>query len=172
MKTETLLWLLPIIFMFHDFEEIIMMKAWLGKNADEAASRFPFLSKLLSKQKKLSTAAFALEVAEEFILISIITFFAVEQELHALWTGLLLVFFLHLIMHVGQFVVYRKYVPVIITSILSIPYCIYALAFISGYVNWASVLFLSLILLVAAILNLRFCFWLGGKFQKIMDEHL
>jgi hypothetical protein len=32
MKIETLMWLLPIIFMFHDFEEIIMMKIWLKKN--------------------------------------------------------------------------------------------------------------------------------------------
>ncbi|MDP4275535.1 MAG: HXXEE domain-containing protein [Bacteroidota bacterium] len=171
MKIETLLWLLPIVFMFHDFEEIIMMKAWLDKNADKVASQFPFISKLLFKQKNLSTAAFALEVAEEFIIISIITFFAVEWDLYSLWTGLLLVFFIHLILHVVQFIVYRKYVPVIITSILSIPYCIYAIISISGYVNWTTVLFLSPILLVAVILNLRFCFWLGEKFQKILEPH-
>lgn len=171
MKIETLLWLLPIVFMFHDFEEIIMMKAWLDKNADKVASRFPFISKLLFKHKNLSTAAFALEVAEEFIIISTITFLAVEWESYTLWAGLLLVFFIHLLMHVGQFVAYRKYVPVLVTSILSIPYCIFAIISISGYVNWTTVLFLSPILLVAVILNLRFCFWLGEKYQKILEPH-
>ena len=35
MKIETILYLLPLVFMLHDFEEIVMMKSWLARNAAE-----------------------------------------------------------------------------------------------------------------------------------------
>ncbi|MCA9906905.1 MAG: HXXEE domain-containing protein, partial [Anaerolineae bacterium] len=34
-------------------------------------------------------------------------------------------FSLHLIVHIAQWLIYGKYVPVIITSILALPYCLY-----------------------------------------------
>ncbi|SES45647.1 HXXEE domain-containing protein [Psychrobacillus sp. OK032] len=31
-KIQTLIWLFPILFIFHDFEEIIMLENWINNN--------------------------------------------------------------------------------------------------------------------------------------------
>ncbi|MBI2332821.1 MAG: HXXEE domain-containing protein [Chloroflexi bacterium] len=71
MTLDTLLWLLPAVFMFHDFEEIIMVRPWLQKNTPLLRERFPKLAeRVLPQLESLSTSAFALAVAEEFILLT------------------------------------------------------------------------------------------------------
>jgi hypothetical protein len=128
MKTETIMWLLPIVFMIHDFEEIIMMKPWVTKNSAFIASRFPRLAaRMLGHFEGLSTSAFALAVLAMFLLVSTVTLISVELELYALWAGVLIGFLVHLLVHIGQFIVVRRYVPVVITSIIAAPYCVWAL---------------------------------------------
>lgn len=71
---KVMVWLFPILFMFHDFEEIIFMQSWINKNRNYLTHRFPVLSKkLFSHFDQITTSAFSLGVAEEFIIISIIT---------------------------------------------------------------------------------------------------
>jgi hypothetical protein len=128
MKTETIMWLFPIIFMIHDFEEIVMMRPWLEKNRTYLSGRFPRLAaRMLAHFEGLSTSAFALAVAVMFLIVSAATLIAVELDLYALWAGALIGYFLHLIIHIVQFLVFRRYVPVVITSIVTAPYCVWAL---------------------------------------------
>jgi hypothetical protein len=42
-KIETLMWSLPIVFMFHDFEKIIMFKPWINENRVSLTKHFPKL---------------------------------------------------------------------------------------------------------------------------------
>ena len=157
MKMETLMWLLPVIFMFHDFEEIILMKPWFAKNSRDLQQRFPLVaSRLLPHFESLSTSSFAL---------------AVERELYALWTGVLLVFFFHLIVHLLQFALYRKYVPVITTSLLSIPYCLFALYFLNSHnvMDWSNITRWTIIAAVVAVSNLVFVHWLAARFEKWLN---
>jgi len=42
---STIIWLLPIVFMIHDFEEIIFFKSWMNKNKDYLIEKFPKISK-------------------------------------------------------------------------------------------------------------------------------
>ena len=128
MDLQIIILLLPIIFMIHDFEEIIFFKKWINDNEFELTHRFPKLSKkLLPHFKNISTESFAVGVAEEFLLISIISVFAVINEKYELWYGILVGFFIHILIHIIQWLIYRKYTPSIITSILVLPYCFYAL---------------------------------------------
>ena len=64
--------LLPIVFMLHDFEEIIMFRPWLSRNRDELKTRFPRFEAFLTKRGffDYSTSAFALAVCHEFVLLS------------------------------------------------------------------------------------------------------
>lgn len=168
MKIETIMWSLPVIFMLHDFEEIIMMKPWLTRNANELRRRFPVLaSRLLPHFECLSTSSFALAVAEEFLLLSMLTFLAVEFELYALWAGILLTFFVHLIAHLVQFALYRKYVPVIFTSLASGPYCLLALYFMNDHhaLDWTDVAGWTIIATVIGLINLVFVHRLAARFQ-------
>jgi hypothetical protein len=51
-----------------------------------AAERFPSLAtRVLPHLERLSTSSLALAVAEEFLLLSAVTYFAVEYRLYAGW---------------------------------------------------------------------------------------
>jgi hypothetical protein len=114
--------------MFHDFEEIIFFKSWMNKNGDYLAKRFPKLSKrFLFRLSNLSTPAFALAVAEEFVLLSLITLGSVLFNNYWLWLAAFMGFFVHLLAHLVQWVVLKRYIPAICTSFLSLIYCAYAL---------------------------------------------
>jgi len=126
MDIKLLIALLPVVFILHDFEEIIMFKPWLEKNRDEVKRRFPRIDKTLSKyHDHLSTSAYAVAVLNEFLIIAFITYVSLYFDSYHWWFGALMAFSLHLIVHVAQWLIYGKYVPVIITSILALPYCIY-----------------------------------------------
>jgi hypothetical protein len=95
--------LLPIVFMLHDFEELIMMKPWLEENEPKLIARFPKVAmKIVSHYKALGESAFTLIVAEEFLVISIITGMTITHQTYWLWFAALMGFALHLVIHVGQ----------------------------------------------------------------------
>lgn len=126
---EYIVYLLPVVFMFHDFEEIIFFKPWFENNERWLKDKYSFIPQsLFSHFEKLSTAGFALMVAEEFIVISAVTFYSVISGNYYWWMGLFIAFFIHLVMHIAQWLVVCRYIPTIITSFLCLPYCIYGLA--------------------------------------------
>jgi len=56
---STLVWLLPIVFMIHDFEEIIFFKPWIHKNRDYLAKKYPKIASLFLRHLgRLSTSAY------------------------------------------------------------------------------------------------------------------
>ena len=123
---KVLVWFFPMLFMFHDFEEIIFMKPWMSKNGRYLPLRFPKLSKrFLPHFDRITTSSFALGVAEEFILVSIITIISYMTNWYNLWIGLFIAFVFHLVIHCFQALLLRKYVPAILTSLICLPFCAY-----------------------------------------------
>lgn len=105
------------------------MKPWIAKNQDKLRDRFPKLStKVLPHFTALTTSSFSLGVAEEFVLISVITIGTYLTDRFYLWIGLLIAFTIHLIIHFVQFFILRKYIPVIVTSAICMPVCICIIA--------------------------------------------
>ncbi len=127
-KYGLIVWLLPIVFMIHDFEEIIFFKLWINKNRDYLTEKFPKISKrFLPRMENLSTSAFALAVAEEFILLSLITAGSVLLNNYFLWLAAFMGFFIHLLLHLGQWIIFKRYIPAICTTFIALVYCAYAL---------------------------------------------
>lgn len=124
MDAHTLIWLFPIAFMFHDFEELIFWEVWLTKHGEEVKRRVPaFLARPVSTIVEKSTAQTALSVCLIFSLTVLASFLAVEYGKYGFFLAASGAFFLHGFMHVGQAVVLRKYVPALITSaLIVIPY--------------------------------------------------
>ena len=60
----------PLLFIFHDLEEIIGMKRFVNRNADMLQRRYPFLYKRL---RRFTTEGFALAVMEELVVFSCIS---------------------------------------------------------------------------------------------------
>ncbi|MGE5628908.1 MAG: HXXEE domain-containing protein [Solirubrobacterales bacterium] len=125
-EIKEILWLFPILFIFHDLEEIILIKWWIRKNKVFLSEKFPKLSKrILPHFDNITTAAFSLGVAEEFIIITMVTVVSYITSWYNLWAGLFFAFFLHLVIHCAQGIIAFKYIPSLVTSIMCLPLCIY-----------------------------------------------
>jgi len=127
-KFNTIIWLLPIVFMIHDFEEIIFLKPWISKNKDFLKEKFPKITKrFLVRFDHLSISAFALAVAEEFVLLSLITVGSVLFDNYLLWLAAFMGFFVHLLVHMAQWIILKRYIPAIGTTFIALIYCTYSL---------------------------------------------
>lgn len=167
------MWLLPIVFMIHDFEEIIMMKPWAARNAGMLQKRFPGLAKgILAHLQQQSTSSFALAVAEEFILLSALTLWTVERGLYSVWAGILIAYFAHLLIHMAQFAAFRQYVPVIITSLLTSIYCIWALVEMNlrGLIVWQEAWLWAGIGIVVVVVNVITALWAARRFEQWLNQ--
>lgn len=152
---QIILWLFPMIFIFHDFEEIIFMEHWISRNRHYLYERFPMLSKkLLPHFDNITTSSFAFGVAEEFILISIITIFSYVMSIYSLWMGLFIAFTLHLIIHCVQTLIVKKYIPAIVTSIICLPICIYIINHMMKLFTINTVILYSILGFIIMVINL------------------
>lgn len=164
---QIIIWLFPVLFIFHDFEEIIFVEAWWHKNRLYIKDRFPKLSKkLMSHFDNIKTASFALAVAEEFIIISVVTIVAYITNWHYLWIGLFIAFTLHLIVHCFQFLIVRKYIPTIVTSLICLPVCIYITSYIIQAYNLNTVILYSAVSFIVMIVNLIILHKLMDRLKK------
>lgn len=71
---EAVVLLVIVIFMFHEFEEIVFIKPWLSRQRNNLRVS----SHLFSAMRNISTSTIALLIAEEFIFFSCIARAAVE----------------------------------------------------------------------------------------------
>lgn len=166
---QIIVWLLPVVFMIHDFEEIIFFKPWITKNSPYLKKRFPFLAKrLLPRMEALSVPAFAVAVFEEFVLLSIITFSALCFDYYNIWLAVFMAFFIHLFIHTIQWIVLKRYIPAIVTAILTLPYCIYGFMIVlrSHLFTASDIILLSLAGVLFMVLNLLLAHTLAEKFDK------
>jgi len=158
--------LLPLIFIFHDMEEIIGF-GWFFRNNPGIFERFPPIAKVY---RGFTTEGMALAVYEEFIPffgISILAYFIQNAILNAVWFGLLISLTGHFAVHIGQSLYIRKYIPSLITSVICLPLCILLIKqsaeCISFDIATSAVIAASIPLMVA---NLKFAHWLMHRYGK------
>lgn len=168
-----IVWLFPIIFILHEFEEIIFMKYWLNKNKTFLSKKFPKISeRFLSRFENLSTPAFTVAVAEEFMLLTIITIISVVLDTYLLWLGIFMGFFVHLLVHLVQWIIIRKYIPAIYTTIISLIYCVFSLTYLieDNIFQIKEILLWSIIGFAIVAINLIFAhklaFWFDKKLKR------
>jgi hypothetical protein len=165
--------LLPVIFMFHEFEEILFLKIWLHKDKEHLHNKFPKAGyKIYSQYSGFTTSGFAFAIAEEFLLINILTYAAIIFQKEYMWFAVFIGFSIHLVIHVFQWIIYKKYLPVIITSILVLPYCIFGFIYFinNNVINTFWITMSSIIGIAAAMLNLKFIHYIGYKFSNYENK--
>lgn len=144
--------LLPIIFIFHDMEEIVGIK-WFYSNNAWLFERYP---KILKTYKGMTHMGFSAAVYEEFIPffgVSLFAYYFPGQVVFALWYGIFLALAGHFVIHIGQALAIRKYIPCVITSLICLPVSIVILVKSAPYIEWnafAVALVISGILLMLA----------------------
>jgi len=155
--------------MIHDFEEIIFFKLWLNKNREHLRDKFPKISKrFLLRLSNLSTSAFALAVAEEFLLLSLITSGSVFFDRYELWLAVFMGFFVHLWIHLAQWIILKRYIPAIWTTFFALIYCNYALyeIIVNNIFQISEIVFWTIIGVGLVGVNLIFAHKLAEMFDK------
>jgi len=123
-RIYVMVWLLPILFMIHDFEEIIMLKPCQKRNqayfVKKGYRQYPF-------NYPESTSAFSIAVLEEFILASLVALISSFTGQVILWYGVFFAFTLHLLFHLITAVKIKRYIGSTFTSIVLLLPCCYIL---------------------------------------------
>lgn len=162
------IWLFPLIFIFHDMEEVIGFGDWLKKNEKMLAEKYPFIQKAY---KDFSTEGFAFAVYEELIVciaFSALALYAHMEVFRLLWLGGFIACALHFLLHIGQCIVVRQYIPALATSIICLPISVLIIAECISVLDYSAVKItvFSIVGIVIAALNLKFAQSLIGWFTR------
>jgi hypothetical protein len=165
----TLVWLSPVLFMIHDFEEIIIVGAWKKKYSNVIK---------LSKPKKVpfsdfvSTESFSCGVAEEFLLLTIVSLLSCIFGNYFLWFALFFAFVLHLVIHFVLCIRFGHYVPGLLTSVIFFPIGILILiAFmIDANFHLISIIVPSMIGTIVFLGNILFLHRMMKTFDNWIDK--
>lgn len=166
MDKDAVLLLLPLIFMIHDFEEIIMALPWFHRNYDVLTHRRFIPRTVVSHYEKIEPAGFTFVVAQEFILISALTISCIMMKWYDVWVAMLICFQLHLIVHIAQAALLRCYTPALVTSIICSGYTIYMFSGHLPSFQWINVMIWSLVIASFLVLDLWLAFKFSLRFQR------
>lgn len=157
--------LFPLAFIIHDGEEILVQHKWMLTHKDSLIARFPMLRSALEHLSRMSTKAFTIAVLEELALILIASACVVAGIPFAteVWTIMFMAFSIHLLIHVGQGIITRGYVPGLITSVIMLPYAYTGMRNICERFSATELLLYGVVGIVAMAVNLAFAHWLGYK---------
>ena len=157
---STYIWLLPVIFMFHDMEEIVGAEKWIRNNLDAIIASHPGAERLLKVYRGVTTTGFAAAVYEELIVLIAICLAADFTDItffDGLWFGGLVGFTLHLVIHIGQAALIQRYIPCLITSIISLPPSIYLISRCMPLLTFDVTLIAGMIVgIIGVAVNLKF----------------
>ena len=109
-------WMLPILFILHDFEEIIFMPLWKTRHHQKLETfRKPFFGSVTQG------SAFAVGVFEEFIILVFISGFCQITNNTLLYLSFVIAYTAHFIIHYIMCLQFRGYVPGVVTVTLELP---------------------------------------------------
>lgn len=162
-------WTFPILFIFHNMEEIIGLGLWLTENREFLDNKYP---KISNTYKPYSTEGMAAAVMEELVLCLVICLISRFTGFYGLWIGAFMAYTVHLVIHIGQSIVIRKYIPALITSLICLPISIWGIASSITLLSYSvsNVIVYSLIGIVAIAGNLEIAHWIIHIFTKKINE--
>ena len=161
-------WMLPILFILHDFEEIIFMPLWKTRHHQKLETfKKPFFGSVTQG------SAFAVGVLEEFIILVFISGFCQITHNSLLYLSFVIAYTAHFIIHYIMCLQFRGYVPGVVTVTLELPM---VLMIISHY--WPSeisLLSVTAYLFVAMALtytNLKVMHQMMPKIQISLEKYM
>jgi hypothetical protein len=156
---------LPVAFILHDLEEIVVQHSWMAVHGESLCNRFPRFSKVIRHLMGMDTRAFTIAVMEELAVILIIYAGMTVSFIPAMYAiiALQMAFMLHLVLHIVQGVIVKGYVPGVVTSVLLLPVTVFFSFFVWKFLPaWQIVLCLAGGVVFAS-LNLWFAHFLGKR---------
>ena len=157
-----------VLFMIHEFEEIIFIKKFIEKN-----KVVKYMKNELFLKKKAnypSTETISLMIAEEFIILSTLLFIASEFSMYEIVLSLFIVYIVHLLPHIYDALRYRKFSPGSRTSFIVFPLGILIIwnVILNKKIHLVILILCIIIIGFLMILNLLFL----HKISKKIDKYL
>lgn len=160
---EAYVWIFPILFIFHDMEEIIGFIPWYQRNKKMLEQKYPKISHVY---RNISTEGFAFAVYEELIVCIAVCIISMLINQYGIWLGTLVACTIHFVIHIIQTLILKQYIPALFTSIIGVPIgcvLIYKSIRILQYTT-ISIMIYSIIGITCMLINLRFAHMLMKKF--------
>jgi len=126
------IWLFAILFMIHDFEEIITVEHWSPRAEKRIHASEKKLHAFIWRFWNVNSHGFAKRDVVIFMVMSAIVFSRVQfpdsSWISGLFIGFLLFVLLHNVLHVAQSLILKMYTPGLYTAIILVtPYVMYLL---------------------------------------------
>ena len=157
-----------VLFMIHEFEEIIFIKKFIEKNKVLKDMKNELFVK--KKESYPYTETTSLMIAEEFIILSTLLFIASEFRMYEIVLSLFIVYIAHLVPHIYDALRYRKFSPGSRTSFIIFPLGILIIwdVILNKEINLVIFILCVIIIEFLMILNLIFL----HKISKKIDKYL
>lgn len=157
-----------VLFMIHEFEEIIFMKKFIEKN-----KVVKYMKNELFLKKKAnypSTETISLMIAEEFIILSTLLFIASEFSMYEIVLSLFIVYIVHSLPHIYDALRYRKFSPGSRTSFIIFPLGILIIwnIILNKKIHLVILILCVIIIGFLVILNLLFLHKISKKINKYL----
>ena len=157
-----------VLFMIHEFEEIIFIKKFIEKN-----KVVKYMKNELFLKKKAnypSTETISLMIAEEFIILSTLLFIASEFSMYEIVLSLFIVYIVHLLPHIYDALRYRKFSPGSRTSFIVFPLGILIIwnIILNKKIHLVILILCVIIIGFLMILNLLFLHKISKKINKYL----
>ena len=162
--------LLPLIFIFHDMEEMVGF-GWFFRNNPELFKRFP---RTLKNYIGFTEMGMTIGVYEEFFLFggaALLAYYFPSKILYAVWFGFFMALAGHFVIHIGYTLYIRKYIPSFITSVISLPLSVLILISSAKHMTFdlITISWITISILVM-IVNLFMLHALMGKVNKKINS--
>ena len=160
---EVYVWVFPVLFIFHDMEEIVGFIPWYHNNQQMLEQKYP---QIYNAYKNTSTEGFAFAVYEELIFCIAVCIISLIMNRYGMWLGTLVACTLHFVIHIIQTLIIKQYIPALITSIIGVPIGCYIICKSIKLLNYPalSVVIYSVTGITLILINLRFAHMLMKKF--------
>lgn len=159
--------LLPIIFIFHDMEEIIGF-GWFFRKNPEMFSLHP---KLTNAYRGFTNEGFVIAVYEEFIPffgLSLLAYYFPCKLLYAIWFGMLSALTGHFAAHILICIYVRKFIPSLITTVICLPVCLLILAKTAVFLTFDA---FTVTAVISSVIGLMINMKLGHKMMSAVGKY-
>ena len=159
-----------VLFMIHEFEEIIFIKKFIEKNKVVKDMKNELFVK--KKESYPSTETTSLMIAEEFIILSTLLSIASEFRMYEIVLSLFIVYIAHLVPHIYDALRYRKFSPGSRTSFIIFPLGILMIwnVILNKEINFVIFILCVIIIGFLMILNLMFLHKISKKIDKYLRK--
>lgn len=113
-------------------------------------------------------------VFEEFILCILICIVSIICRRYELWLGCFIAYTIHLIIHLLQAIILKKYIPALATSIIALPISVWLIYVCIGILEYSTgfIIIYTLMGGIMISINLMFAHWMMHKFSKWQENFL